>query len=153
MNILNISDTRHLIPEVASWFHEEWAHLNPGRTLQDVIELIHNTFEKEGDEIYVCVLGDEPISTITLRKNELSIIKDDSFWLSSLVVKKNMRKKGSGEKTIQLFLAQPEVQKKETLYLFTEDLEHWYNKLGWNKITEATFKGHSGVVMSKGVLR
>jgi N-acetylglutamate synthase-like GNAT family acetyltransferase len=147
MKFFNLKDKPEYIPIVAKWFHEEWSHLNPSRSLEDVIDLIHKIFQSEADEIFICTSKQEVVSSITLRAYELEHESEYSPWLSSLVVDKTKRRNGIGKKTINFFIEYCQSHDISKVYLFTENLNEWYAKLGWNTIKETSFKSHTGEIM------
>lgn len=149
MKFYNLKEKKEHIPKVAKWFHNEWAHLNPSRTYDDVIKLIMETLEGSENKIFILVDHGKPISSISLRVKEVDTEPMHSPWLSSLVVDKKHRKKGYGASTISFFEEYCKSENIHEIFLFTEDLSSWYKKLGWSPLQEASFKDHDGLVMGR----
>lgn len=147
MKLIRISDKKEYIPVIAQWFHDEWAHLNPGRTLDDIVQMIHDSFNSPKGIIYVATINEKPVSSISFRESELDDKPDLSPWMSSLVVESQSRNQGIGKKTISLFKNHCKKEGIKSLYLFTENHSKWYESLGWEPVEEARFKGHCGMTM------
>lgn len=155
MKFFDLKNKQEFIPIVATWFHEEWSYLNPTRTYKDLLEYIDKVINDEyDDKIFIGINGETPVSSVSLRKEEVKTSKGCTPWLSSLVVDKKHRKSGVGSETISLFENYCSNNNIKTIYLFTEteELESWYKKQGWLFQEKASLKSHEGSVMIKSKL-
>lgn len=134
---------------IASWFYKEWAHLNPSRILSDVKSLIIDTINDSQNKIFVLEESGTPLATVLLRSEEVETAERLGPWLSSLFVNEPYRHQGFGSRTITFFEEYCASKNIKQIYLFTEELDNWYQSMGWVIEQEAEFKGHSGTIMSK----
>lgn len=141
-------DSTH-IEVIANWFYKEWAHLNPNRTLNDVKSLVIDTINDSENKIFVLEESGNPIATVLLRNEEVETAEKLGPWLSSLFVNEHYRHQGNGSRTIRFFEDYCTSKDIKQVYLFTEELENWYQSMGWVIEREAEFKGHRGTIMSK----
>ena len=141
-------DHQKYVPIVAEWFHLEWSHLNPNRSKEDVINKIHSHFNKQIlPIIFIGIDKDELIGTVSLRKFEMENHENLFPWLSSLYVPTNKRKQGIGEYMVDQCLKKSKSLGESKIYLFTENHEHWYKKMGWKTIQQIMHRGYPAHIM------
>lgn len=149
MQFAYLKDHQEFIPIIATWFYKEWQHLNPTRTLDDVITMIYSQLNKNKPPTIFIGLDDNNhlLGTIILRVSEMENFEQLSPWLSSLYVPVEKRHQGVG-----CFLVNELTKKAKSLgypflYLFTEDHEAWYEKMNWVTFEKVIHRGYSAAVM------
>lgn len=146
--IFNLSEQPEHIPTLAEWHHKEWAHLNPGGTLEKRIEKMQG------------YLGNELVPSTFIYKQEgqlagsAAIVISDmdtrpglTPWLASVYVAPQFRRQGIGSRLVGHVMSQAREAGVEKLYLFTPDRADFYRKLGWTAIAEEMYRGHEVTVM------
>ncbi len=151
MKFTTLAENPHFILPIANWFHKEWAHLNPDRTLEDVIKLIEKNLNTNTLPIIYVAFDEKSVyGTISLRKSDMTDSNQDkSPWISSLFVDKNFRNKGIGKFLISNCKDTAKELGFGEIYLFTEDHKAWYEKLGWSTLEETTERNFPVSVMKK----
>ena len=140
MIILDLSEQPHYLPTLAAWHQQEWAHLNPGSSLEKRIEkmqayledgLVPSTFiyEQRGQlagsaAIVVCDMDTHPELTP---------------WLASVFVAPHFRRLGIGTQLVKHVMLQAKKAGIPALYLFTPDQSAFYQTLGWSIIAEEVY--------------
>jgi len=118
MKFVNLKDKPEYIRTVAEWFYKEWSHLNPTRSLDDVVQLIRGTLTKDTEQIFICLSKNTLVSSVSFRAYELQHKEKYTPWLSSLVVDKTKRRRGIGAKTINfLLITVSQIALKKSIYL------------------------------------
>ncbi|MGZ4959068.1 MAG: GNAT family N-acetyltransferase [Methylomonas sp.] len=148
MTILNLSEEPSHIPTLAQWHHNEWAHLNPGGTLEKRIEkmqgylgngLVPSTFiyKQEG----------QLAGSAAILAGDMDTRSELMPWLASVFVAPQFRHQGIGSSLVEHVMSQARIGGVDKLYLFTPDRADFYQKLGWTRIAEEIYRGHEVTVM------
>lgn len=149
MHLEYLADYKHFIPIITNWFYDEWKHLNPSRTKEEVIKTIKTQLNK--DELPTIFIGldnfEQLIGTVSLRTVEMENFKHLSPWLSSLYVPVEKRRQGIGTLLIKKLLEKANEYKIETMYLFTEKSEDWYAQMGWETFKKVMHRGYPATIM------
>ena len=143
-----LSDHQHYIPTLVDWFHDEWGHLNPGRKKDDIVKKIQTHLNKNQlPIIFIGIEKNELCGTVSLRKFEMEGFEHFYPWLSSLYVPIEKRKKGIGKILVENCIEKAKKLGASELYLFTENHEEWYKKLGWQCIQKVTHRNYPATIM------
>lgn len=142
-----INHKKH-IPVVSDWFHSEWSHLNPERSKENVVNIIHSHLNKAFlPIIFISIDNNELVGTVSLRKFEMENYEHLFPWLSSLYVPNNKRRRGIGRFLVSQCLKKAKELGEKKIYLFTEDHEDWYKKIGWKSIQQVIHRGYPANIM------
>ena len=148
MHISYLADHPHLIPTLAGWHHAEWAHLNPGDTVEARISRMQKLLVKEQvPTAFVALEGDTLLGSASLIDNDMDTRKDLRPWLASVYVAPEFRDRGMGSALVQRVVDEARALGVETLYLFTPDRESLYARMGWSVIERTEYRGEQVVVM------
>lgn len=132
MRIACLADHQDVIPVLAAWFHQEWAYLYPGRTVQDVSRSISERINR--DKIPLALLAfedDELVGTVCLKSADMDTRPELTPWLAGLYVKESRRGKGIGTALVRAIEAKALAMGINRLFLYTPAAEHFYADLGW----------------------
>ena len=140
-----------LIPLLAEWHHQEWQHLNPeSYDLQSRIKEYQEAASSSGlPSMLVAHNNGQALGSVRLIKNDLDTHPELSPWLASLYVHPDYRRRGIATRLItelEDFTLQLGFQR---LYLFTEDRQQMYQKLGWEQQFVEDYHQQPVTVMAK----
>jgi len=148
MHISYLAEYSHLIPTLAKWHHAEWAHLNPGDTVEARISRMQRLLAKEQvPTAFVALEGETLLGSASLIDNDMDTRKDLRPWLASVYVAPEFRDRGVGSALVQRVVDEARALGVETLYLFTPDRESLYARMGWKVIERTEYRGEQVVVM------
>lgn len=148
MHISYLAEHPHLIPTLAEWHHAEWAHLNPGDTVEARISRMQSLLAKEQvPTAFVALEGETLLGSASLIDNDMDTRKDLRPWLASVYVAPEFRDRGVGSALVQRVVDEARALAVETLYLFTPDRESLYARMGWLVIERTEYRGEQVVVM------
>lgn len=142
-NILSLAEVPHHLPQLARWFHSEWAYLHPGQTLQErICELSQYLRANLLPECFV--LEDESrnlIGSASIVGCDMDTRKDLFPWLASVYINPRQRKCGHGKKIVHATMQKALEMGFNKLYLFTPNQAPWYAKMGWQKLERTHYHG------------
>jgi GNAT superfamily N-acetyltransferase len=132
--IVTIRQNPNLIPQVAHWLWEEWAR-RKGRTLDMVTDRLVVRAAAEGPEqTFVVVDGGVPLATASLVVADLASRPDLTPWLASVFVDPSHRGHGHAASLVRRVEEAARAASTGLLWLYTEDAEGLYAKLGWETV-------------------
>lgn len=152
MTILDLSQEPEHIPTLAEWHHHEWAHLNPGGSLENRIErmqgylgseLVPSTFIFKQDEVLA--------GSAAIIVSDMDSRPELTPWLASVFVAPEFRRQGVGSRLVEHVMSQAWQAGIDRLYLFTPDRADFYQRLGWTPMVEELYRGHHVTVMRVGL--
>jgi N-acetylglutamate synthase-like GNAT family acetyltransferase len=147
MKIIDLKFEPHHIPVLAGWHHGEWSYLNPNWSFEQrekdmrlhlTDDLVPSTF---------VALEDQLLGSAAIIEHDMDTRPDLSPWLASVFVAPEYRCKGVGSKLVMHVMKKAKEAGIPVLYLFTPDKERFYQKLGWQTISNETYRGHLVPVM------
>ncbi|MBM7583488.1 GNAT superfamily N-acetyltransferase [Bacillus pakistanensis] len=134
MEIIEIGQKKELFNDAVHVFWKEWGNEDNFKFYQDC--MIHSC--KTEDEIprfYVALINESIIGTYALIRNDLNSRQDLSPWLACLFVDPKYRGSDIGAKLLQHAMEETSKKGYENLYL-TTDLEGYYERYGWQHLTD-----------------
>ncbi|WP_372508776.1 GNAT family N-acetyltransferase [Pseudalkalibacillus decolorationis] len=138
-----------LFEKAVAVFWEQWGNKDNYNFYYDCIS--HSC--KTTDEIprfYIAVKDERIIGTYAMLRNDLNSRQDLYPWLACLYVDPAYRGQEIGSKLLQHSLFETSKKGFKKLYL-TTDLDGYYEKYGWDHLTEAYgVSGESIKVYAKG---
>jgi N-acetylglutamate synthase-like GNAT family acetyltransferase len=148
MQILNLKDSLDNFDKIADYHQEEWAHLNDGETLEErKVRMQSYLSDNFVPSMYVAKNGDEIIGTAAIVECDLDTKSHLTPWMASIYVFPEHRKKGYSKKLVTHIMEQAKENDIDKLYLYTEDADGLYEKLGWNTISKEKFLNQNIIVM------
>jgi GNAT superfamily N-acetyltransferase len=150
MNIDYLADHRDIIPILAQWFYQEWAHLYPDRTLEDVRRVIGERTNKNRIPIaLVAFEGEELLGTVCLKIHDMDTRLDLTPWLAGLYVSAPRRRQGIGAALVSAIEKKARELGVQQLYLYTPESESFYSRLGWRVREKVIYHGYQVTIMEK----
>jgi len=149
VRIESIGDHPDLVETVARWQWEEWGHLDPADSLATRIASLRD--QKSHDRIpatYIALNDAEPLGSASLVAHDMSTHRELSPWLASVYVTPAARGRGVASALVRHAVAQTAAMGVARLYLYTENAQGLYEKLGWRVIATERFQGHSVTIMA-----
>jgi GNAT superfamily N-acetyltransferase len=140
-----------LIATLAEWHDREWRHLNPDSyDIQARIEDYRRAMDP--DQIPVMLVAHDngkPMGSVQLINDDMETHPELSPWLASLYVHPEYRQQGIATRLILEIEETARQLGFDQLYLFTEDRDSFYKKLGWRELFREIYYGESVTVMQK----
>lgn len=140
MSIIDLSRELQHIPILASWHQQEWAHLNPGSSLENRIDkmqaylstaLVPSTFIYKQNE--------QLAGSAAIVACDMDTHPELTPWLASVFVVPHWRRRGIGAQLVKHVMWQARQAEISALYLFTPDQAAFYQKLGWSIMAEEVY--------------
>jgi predicted N-acetyltransferase YhbS len=153
MNYLIEPVAKHieLIPVLAHWHHQEWQHLNPeSYDLQSRIKEYQEVVNSPGlPAMLVAHNNSQALGSVRLIKNDMDTHPELGPWLASLYVHPDFRRQGIATSLIRELEDVTRQLGFQDLYLFTEDRQQMYQKLGWQQLLIERYYNEQVVIMVK----
>ena len=149
IEIVTISQTPTVIPQVAEWLWAEWA-CHKGRTLNMVADRLAARAASGGPEHTFVVLNDErPVATASFVAADLACRPDLTPWLAGVFVHLDHRGRGHAARLVRRVEEAARAAETETLWLYTPDAQGLYAKLGWETVGPETDYGMPVTLMRR----
>lgn len=149
-----LADRPDLVPLLAGWFHREWGHISADRTPERYARLLSDNLNRDNIPLTVVAFENgRPVGTASLDVNDLDDQDDLSPWLASVVVEPELRGKGLGTALIRRIEEEARRFGVQTLYLWTEDADALYARLGWRRRETRKYRDAEIIVMEKALVR
>lgn len=132
MYIDHLCNHTEYINIVSTWIYDEFVVKAKGRlSFKEVVEYLSNTNKKDYPMIFIAIVDNECVGTVSIFENDLKTQKELTPWLASLYVSPDKRGQGVGELLINHVQDVVKGLGFETLYLRTEHTYEYYTRLGW----------------------
>jgi len=149
MRIEYLADHIDHVPVLAKWFHDQWGHLDPDRSIEDGTERLYSKANRDKMPItFVAIDGDRPIGSASLVECDMDTRAHLKPWLASVYVDAQFRTRGIGSSLVRRVVDEARVHGFSILYLWTPDKAHFYSTLGWTVIEETSYLNETVTVMS-----
>ena len=151
MEIDLLANHPEFIETLAPVASEHWKTINPAETVKGRIEKYQKHLNRDSLPLAWVAFSEQWVFGIAaLRRFDLPDRMDLSPWLGGVFVVPDFRRRGIGEalcKEVELYAKSLENTQK--LFLFTLDLQRWYEKMGWKFYDDCIWQGNKGVIMQK----
>ena len=130
---------------IATWHHQEWAHLNPGQTLADRCNAM-----RKADALvnmFIALKDGLPIGTSAIEACDMATHPEFSPWLASVYVVVAHRRQGVARQLISHAMNRAYQLGKREMYLYTPHHCRLYEKLGWQVLSRERYHGEMVTVM------
>ena len=151
MELQLLADNEEIIPTVATWYVEEWGHLEGVRNLPNMIEELRDYLNKDKMPLMVVALeGGEVLGVAQLKFREMDIYPEKEHWLGGVYVSRRYRGNKIARKIIAEVVSIAEKLGVDELYLQTVRLDGGlYVTLGWNPLEQVEYRGEQVLVMER----
>ncbi len=150
MEIKYLVDCPEALATVARWAHAERGHQNAGHSIQEVEQFFRRRMNRDEPPITVVAVDNaEVVGMATLKVKELEHYPQYEFWLGSVYVSEDHRRKGIGAKLVERVAEIAEGLGLGEIYLHTSLNEEWYQKLGWQVFERIADPGRTSVIMKR----
>ena len=152
-NIIDLSDEPEHITTLAEWHHAEWAHLNPGDSLEQRIERMKGYLANDlVPSTFVCKHQGQLAGSAAIIVSDMDTRPELTPWLASVFVAPPFRRLGIGSKLVRHVMSQAKQAGIANLYLFTPDQAAFYQRLGWTTMALDDYRGCRVTVMQASLL-
>ncbi len=132
MDIAFLADHIEHVPQLAAWFHNEWSHLYPTRTLVEVEASMRERAVKNQLPLALVALESHQLrGTVCLKIHDMDSRTELSPWLAGLFVAPDHRRRGIGAQLLGAIEDQALALGITSLYLYTPAAEQFYLAHGW----------------------
>ena len=148
MRMLNLIEAPYCVDLISKWHYDAWGALYPDQTLDGFRrDLIDSLSADPVPSSWVLEEDGAVIGSASIIMHDMSTNTDLSPWLANVFIRPDKRGRGLGTQLV--LCAQNEIGKLgvSTLYLYTEDTEGFYEKLGWRVLREELYEGRRVSIM------
>ena len=150
MKIQFLAQCPEAIPTIASWLCDQFKHIDRRYvTCESTTREMNRRLSREGCPVTFISL-EEGMLTGTASFVETDYVQSCAHltpWLSDIFVQPTHRKCGHGTKLIQSVCRHAKRNRYEKIYLFTEDRQAFYSKMGWIESLKVIQEGVPASVM------
>lgn len=147
-----LADHVDAIPVIADWYHTEWGHTAPGRTVENTQARLRGNLNRDKIPFsLVAKLGDEIVGTAELKYTEMKdMFPEKEHWLGGVYTAAEHRGHGYASVVIEEIVSKALQLKVDTLWLQTERLDGGlYTQLGWQPWRQVNNHGIEVLVMER----
>lgn len=137
------------IPTIAQWHQDQWQHISPHLTTS--LRIKEYSAYANGPAIPSCILAfidNQPAGSASLVTSDMETRPDLSPWLASVFVSPQFRGHGIATQLIEKCLSDARQLNIKSVYLFTTDQMHFYQRRGWKLLESTTYHGENVDIMS-----
>jgi len=146
--IFDLKEKAEHIPTLAAWHHEAWSHLNPAGSIEKRIEKMQNYLaDTSVPKMFVWVEGDSVVGSAGILNSDMDTKPELTPWLASVYVKSDRRNEGIGAALVKKVMQHAQALGHAELFLFTQDKESLYKRIGWETISREEYRGELVAVM------
>lgn len=142
--IAYLADYPALIEPLAQWHWQQWGPLRPGDSPRAIAFLLRACCGRQGLPCTLIALdGGQLLGSATVLRQDMGIRAALSPWLAGLWVRPDARRTGMGARLVHRAEAEAAALGHANLYLYmyTEDAEAFYQRLGWQCLERCSYRG------------
>jgi predicted N-acetyltransferase YhbS len=144
-----LAEKPETIDIIARWLHDEFQYLVPGKSIGDVVELLHDRLNRDKLPLGIVALrNDEILGTVSLKISDMDIRDNLSPWMAGLYVDKKYRNRGIGALLVKSIQEIARQFGYKELFLYTPGASGFYERIGWTTLEELTYKTKDVVIMN-----
>lgn len=149
MQLTNLKNHPDAIPQIAQWHFDEWHALFPERTLADFAAELAESLQSDNIPQTWLLLDEQQnvCGTGSLLLRDMNTNHQLSPWLANIFLRPENRGQGLGRNLVQQLMLEAQRRGVSVLYLFTEDQQSFYEKLGWQLHHRELYEGEWVSVM------
>lgn len=143
MQLINLRERPAAIDIIAPWHFAEWQALFPHKTLEDFAADLAESLQSDAlPQTWLLVDEQGEIcGTGSLLLQDMTVHQELSPWLANIFIHPDKRGLGLGRLVVSQLMAQAHSRQLPILYLFTEDQQAFYEKLGWTLLYREIYEG------------
>jgi len=147
--IVRTADRPDLLPLVANWLWDAFWQPN-GHRLDEVREILAEATAEIGPpQSFVLLAGEVPCGTASLMSADLEIRNDIGPWLAGVYVVPEARGQGCAQRLVAAVEEAARQAGFPSLFLYTNDAQALYEKLGWLAVEDAMDGGSPVTIMRR----
>lgn len=149
MQLINLKLQPAVIPQIAQWHYDEWHRLFPDRTPADfAAELTESLQSDTIPQTWLLLDHQQQVcGTGSLLLRDMKTNHHLHPWLANIFLHPDSRGRGLGRALVQQLMQEACQLGVQVLYLFTEDQQSFYQKLGWTLHHRELYEGEWVSVM------
>jgi len=147
LQLINLKDQPQHIESLAHWHHSEWSHFNPDENIAQRVTRMQTYLNDNFIPSTYIAFDKELLGSAAIVKNDMDSKPELSPWLASVYVNSEHRNKGIGKKLVEHLMHQAQLNDIDKLYLLTPDQKKFYQRLGWQSISDEKYHGSDVTVM------
>lgn len=149
MELYKLTEKPELLETISRWHHEEWRHLNPGRSFASRLEdMQEHLAGKSIPATWIGYLDGQPAGSASILESDMPERPEFSPWLASVYTLEAFRHRGLGRRLVQAVMDHAVGLGIAKLYLYTPDKAHFYARLGWQGFETMQYHGTEVTLMS-----
>jgi len=138
------------VPELASWFFEEWGRKESDNSLERITQRLQERLHRERAPLtLIGFLEDKAVASASIKIREMETHPQYKYWLGAVYIRPAYRDQGFGSKIVNHTVSIAKQLDLSELYLYTHSHESFYDRLGWVTIERPFYHGRTVAVMSK----
>lgn len=139
----------HHLPLLAEWQHAMWGHLDPSATLAGrIARLTSHVGCPAIPTTLIAFEGETLFGATSLVENDLRSHPHLSPFIASVYVAEPYRRRGIASALVQRMIIEAQALGVAKLYLITPDQQALYNRLGWERVEEVSYRGEEVTLMA-----
>jgi N-acetylglutamate synthase-like GNAT family acetyltransferase len=148
MEIINLKEALEYFDKIAEYHQEEWVHLNDGETLEKRKVRMQPYLNDEFiPTMYAAIEDEDIIGTAAIIECDLDERSDLTPWMASVYVFPAHRKKGYSKVLVKHVMKEAKRNNINKIYLYTENADELYARLGWKTISKEYCHNNEVIVM------
>lgn len=148
--IVYLADHREHIPRLAKLLHQEFGREHPNASpAGQILKLKRRSNRGKIPTTFVALSGDELLGSASLIDHEITSHPELTPWLAAVYVRPKYRRQGIGSRLVRRVEEEAKALGVSRLYLFTPDMEKFYETLGWRTIIEERYRGQDITIMTQ----
>ncbi len=151
MRFTLLADCPEAIPQIASWYFDEWGHLRKDSDLRGIEKKLRCSLNHDDlPLVTLAVENEEIVGVAELKFHEMDMFPEREHWLGGVYVPVKNRGRGIASQLIQHALQLARTLGVSTLFLQTEKPDGGlYSSLGWIPIEKVHYRGLDVLVMER----
>ena len=137
LHVVPLVDYKDILPVIAGWYFSAFG--KEGTTFELCKKKLLGRLNTEALDIcYVAFEGNEPIGTVSLTQNDIPTASNLTPCIANVFVIPKHRHKNIGRKLVEHAKLKLKAMNFHKAYLYTTNktIHQWYQKLGWEIISE-----------------
>jgi len=153
LNFGYLVDYPEFVPDLASWFYEEWGRRNPANSIEKVELRLRERMNLNSLPLaLIGFIDGKLVASASIKIREMETHPQFEHWLGAVFVDTTYRSQGIGSKIVQYTTSEARRLGVSQLYLYTRSHEVFYTHLGWNPIERPQYHGRQVVIMNQDLI-
>jgi len=138
-----------VVDTLAEWHHAQWSYLDRDVTQEQRAAALRRRRSDDIPLTVVALAGETILGSASLIRHDMDTRMALSPWLASVYVASDYRRHGIGSALVRRIEHEARTLGYRTLYLFTPDMQRFYETLGWTRLESTVYRGYTQVVMTQ----